>query len=293
MTGPANNKGAQGGLLNVIMMPVILSALILGILIYNLVSTIIVLSNGGEVVADEEKLNAYVEAYAKDFEDPTYIKNAIVVLPLYDEDAEALVFYVRGGGNVNAEVTNMFSAFEGKVVGTPSYQTEFTNGLIAAMVHMSAEYVKLDLRDSFIKNFDENKMPSPDAIQKEGFPYAINTEVLELELASFEAQTEVPVIVIADTAANVFGRETPVMDIIIIVLLAAVLALSIASLVKKIRTYNRLVNDFGAQQANPIRVNARSPYYDEDDEDDEPINGEATEVDDEDEEETKENSDEE
>ena len=277
MTGPANNKGAQGGLLNVILMPVILSAIILGILIYNLVTTIIVLSNGGEVVYDDEKLNTYVEEYAKSFEEPSYVKNAVVVIPIYDEDAETLSFFVRGGGNVNSEVTNMFGSFEGKVIGTPSYKENFTSGMIAAMTHMSAEYVKLDLRDSFIKNFDESKMPDPAVTVKEGFPYAINAEELGMELLAFEAETGVPVIVIADTAANAFGRETPVMDIIILVLLAAVLALSIVSLVKKIRAYKRVANDFGNQQPNRIHVNARSPYYDEDD--DEPVEGEATEVD--------------
>jgi hypothetical protein len=58
-------------------------------------------------------------------------------------------------------------------------------------------------------------------------------------------------------------------------------------MIKKIRTYNRLVNDFGnASEPNKVHVNARSPYYDEDD--DEPIEGEAKDVsDDEDEEDDK------
>lgn len=292
MTGPANNRGNKPTLMSVILMPIILSAVILGILIYNLVSTIIVLSNGGEVTYDEEVLNGYVEQYAAGFKDSSYLKNTVVVLTVYDEDTEKLSFFVRGGSNVNSEAVNMFAAFEGKVTGTPDYKNAFTTGLIIAMEHMSAEYVKLDLRDSFIKNFDETKMPSPAVVVKEGFPYAIKADEIGMELLAFEAETEVPVVIIADTAANIFGRSTPVMDIIILVLLAAVLALSIASLVKKIRTFKRLENDFGTQEPSHIRVNARSPYYDEDDDEDAPVGNEANGESDEDEEDSEAQTDE-
>ena len=295
MTGPANNKGTKSGLLNVIAMPIVLIVLATAFLIYNLVSTISVLVNGGEIVYDEEVLKNYLSTnYSESFKGTGIEqKSGMVIFFLYNEDTKQMEFTVKAGDNIRSDVTAIFATdsefgtYLKNNVKSDNYEATLSKSLSGVMTHMAAKVKALDLTSNFSKNYDSSKLTDPSLKIKEGFGFTVKNDEIKASLDTFEAQTGIPVVIVLDTAVNAFGRTTPVTDILMIVLLVAVIALCTASMIKKIRTYNRLVNDFGdAREPNKVHVNARSPYYDEDD--DEPIEGEAKDVsDDEDEEESK------
>ena len=285
MTGPANNRGAKVGLINVIAMPIVIIALATGILIYNLVSTISILANGGEIVYDEEVLNTYLTTNYSDSFKGTGVEqqSGMVIFFLYNEDTNQMEFTIKPGSNIRSDVTAIFATdsefgtYLKNNVKSDSYEATLSKSLSGVMTHMAEKVEKLDLTSNFSKNYDESKMAGSALKIKEGFGFTVKNDEINASLAAFEAETGIPVVIVLDTAVNAFGRTTPVTDILMIVLLVAVIALCTASMIKKIRTYNRLVSDFGnAAEPNKIHVNARSPYYDEDD--DEPIEGEAKDV---------------
>ena len=283
MTG---NYGQQHrghiSLFSVISTPVLIILLATALLVYNLITLIGVLVNGGEIVYEEETINKYVSSvYDGSFKKASAPKSGLAIMFFYNEDTNVMEYTIKAGANVSTYVTAIF-ATDSKFgtllksnVKMESYKTSLAAGLSTTMAKMADEVVKLDLISNFVYNHDMGNMPSSVAIVKDKNVISEeNAAVITEALEKFTKETGIPVVMTIDSAVNAFGRKIPVTDILMVVLLIAVIGLCTYNLVKKIRDYNRIKNDFGVEEPNRIHVNARSPYYDE--EDDEPVHQEET-----------------
>ena len=301
MTG---NYGGQGRgnitLFNVIATPLIIVILASILLITNLVGLIGVLVNGGEIVYEEENVNTYTSNVYKEEFGKAEGKNAkdsgVVVMFFYNEDTNIWEHTVNVGSNVRSEIKNVFSGESSPMVTyltdnvkTDSNSADFVKAVTKMMPELANKIEEYDLTSPFTKNNDLTKMPVSKAVLT---PLGKANEVLaedgtvimsvsqgeELSLAmiEFTNATGIPFVMTIDTSVNAFGRTIPTTDIFMVVLLVLVVALCVFSMVKKIREFNRIKNDFAGQDPlqpeGGIKVNARSPYYDEDDEDEVVVN---------------------
>lgn len=274
------NYGQQGGqqpsLVSVIMTPVILLVLVTVLLISNLVGLIGVLSKGGNINYDEEVVTKYLTtANDKAFKTSSAPGNGYTICVFYDENDKTLLFETAGGNNIRTEA-KAFLKPDGKL-GTlmqdylkdEKNRTNFAGCIASSIYGATDEIVKLNLTDSFTYKSDKTNMPAPAVAVDESAKELIKdgSAAVLLALQYLEDKTGITVNLTFDTSAHAFGKKVPVTDVLMVVLLVAIAGLCTFNLVKKIRAYNRIKNDFGDQEPNRIHVNARSPYYDEDDED--------------------------
>lgn len=280
------NYGQQSGaqqpsLFSVILTPVILLVLVVGMLIYNLVGLIGVLVKGGNINYDEEVVNTYLDnAYKNAFDKVTAKDSAITICFFYDKDDKSLRFETRGGDNIRPEAKALLRP-DGKLgsaiqdyLKKEENRSNFAGCISNAFYVVTDEITKLKLTDCFTYVRDYGNMPDSfvtlvelNSETKETFIEGEKAGDITNALMYLKARTGITVNVTVDTSEHAFGRNVPMMDILMIVLLVALAGLCTFNLVKKIRAYNRIKNDFGTQEPNRIHVNARSPYYDEDDDD--------------------------
>ena len=283
------NYGQQGApqqtLLSVILTPILLLALVVGVLIYNLVGLIGVLSKGGNINYDQTLVNNYLTAAEKAaFEGVSARDNCLSICVFYDENDNSLRYDITGGTNIRSEARNYFST-NGKLgalvqnyLNDEKNKGNFVGALTSSIYGVADEIVKLNLTSSFTYNrvVDPTNRAYPDVTlvelnsqTHETYISVAEAAYIESALVYLEEKTGIVVDLQIDTSVHAFGKNVPAMDVLMVVLLAAIAGLCTFNLVKKIRTFNRIKNDFGDQEQSRIRVNARSPYYDEDDDDDE------------------------
>ncbi len=299
MTGNYGGQQGRGNvtLFNVIATPLLIIILTSVLLITQLVGLIGVLVNGGEIVYEEEALNSYVtDVYNKQFkvEGKNAKDSGIAIMFFYNEDKEMVEHTVKFGSNISSKVQ---AAFSGESSAMNKYLTDKVNKegrkdslakvLSGMMAELSKEIEEYDLTSPFVQNTELGKVPSSAAVimpvekknekaqpltTEEGTVLMTVAEEAELSKAmvEFTKNTGIPVVMSIDTSVRAFGRAVPTSDIFMVVLLLLVFALCTVNLVKKIRDYNRIKNDFAGQEPvqGGIKVNARSPYYDEDEDED-------------------------
>jgi len=300
MTGNYGGQQGRGNvtLFNVIATPLLIIILASVLLITNLVSLIGILVNGGEIVYEKEALNTYVtDVYDGQFKvSGKNAKNSgIAIMFFYNEDKEIIEHTVKIGTNVSAKVQ---AAFSGESSAMNEYLKNKVNSadrkdslatVLTGMVNELAKEIDgYDLTSPFVQNTELNKVPASAAIimpvEKKGekaqplttedgtvLMSAADEAQLSKAMVEFTKTTGIPVVLTIDTSVRAFGRSVPTSDIFMVVLLLLVVALCVVNLVKKIRDYNRIKNDFAGQdpaQQGGIKVNARSPYYDEDEDGD-------------------------
>lgn len=256
-------------LLNVILTPILIIAIALGFMIYNLVSLIPTLANGGNIAYDQTVLDEYqTKEYNSAFKNAPAEGNGLVITFMYNEDTNAMEYVIKAGNNLRTQVTDIFKVegefgqYLNKHATSDNYKATFSKSLVNAMDHMAKEVTELDLTDVFNKNYKDGQMPEPKLVDKSGF--SLDVKAVNAELKEFYDETGISVTVVVDNAAKVFGRSIPVTDILLMVLILLVIVMTTVSLVKKIRAYKRGEFNAPAQgQGAPIRVNPRSPYYDE------------------------------
>ena len=291
MTGYGAGQGAQrGGLLSVILMPLLLIVLVLGLLIYNLVGTIGILSRGGEFVYVEETFKTHLNGvYNAGVKDVKATDSALAIIFLYDVDKNTMSYEVKAGSNLMNEVTDLFGVDkdfgkllnDNKVVSRTDYSKTFAEDLGKVMNKMATKINELNLNNVFVRKY-ESDTTFPDAMLRTDEKVSMsldNSDALKSALAEFTAETGVPVIVSVGTYEGLFGRTIPWTGILFDVLLLAVAAYLIFNLIKKIRAYKRIEADFATQPQ--VQQPVRSPYYD--DEEDEEESDEEYEYEDEEE----------
>lgn len=292
-------------LFNVIATPLIIIILASVLLVTNSIGLISALVKGGNITYDETAVtNKKTEIYETLFKDGVKDKNAqgsgVAIMFFYNDDNSTWEYAVQGGDNVNKDfVTAVFTdkestmvkyltdsltkkvTVDGKEVVEPKKGDELTATIVGLLDKLAAsvdEYdgillkkVSAEIAASTallypIEDTKKGEEPQPVKSEKGAELLSVaNGEAITAALANFTAKTGIHVSMTFDNSVRAFGRTIPTTDIIMVVLLLAVVALCVFNLVKKIRDYNRIKNDFGGQEANPIKVNARSPYYDEDD----------------------------
>ena len=290
MTGRYGQGGApRQSLFSVIMTPLIITILATGLLIYNLIGLIGVLVNGGEIVYEEETLNAYkTDAYKENFkfEGATGTQNGLTLMFFYNEDLDTVECTYVVGTNIQNSISNLLNS-ETEGIGAAlerhskvgNYKDTVVANISAAIDEIAESIEELDLINSFVKHYSSKNIGDPAVkVKDESFITQKSADELLPHLVEFEAKTGIPVYVVIDTAVNAFGRTIPVTDILMVVLILLIITLCVVNMVKKIRAYKRVQDDFGGQEANRIQVNARSPYYDEDDEEDEEAEDEEGEI---------------
>lgn len=250
--------GLFGGLLGIIMLPIIviiISIAVIGIYVSSTVSSI---ANGGEIVYNEETFQDYAMGeYGKHFTDnETYEDNVLVVL-LTSEDNSRYYCIAIVGDNVNYRINEMFgnetTAFGRAITGSiaENYKYSLDSNLAMAMGKMADSIEALNLKSSFTA---ENDMSNKAESKLVNYTDLTMTEkTVNDSLASFTETTGIPAVVVVETAETVFGKTMPVGSILFIIILVALVGFCIAYIVKRVREKKQYDKDFKGDSGTGFR----------------------------------------
>ena len=238
-----------GGLLGIILAPIIVilfALLFLGIYLY---STVTIIANGGQVVYDEEKFQDYaMSEYSKHFTDDTTHEDNVLITVLTSEDNSQYYCIAIVGDNLNYRVNEMFGgegtefarAIKGSVA--ENYKYSLDSNLALAMNKMTNNITNLGLDSSF--QIDNDMSSKTDSKLVNYTSLTMTEKTVNDSLKSFTEETGIPAIIVVEAAENVFGKTMPTGSIVLLLALVALIIVCIVHIVKKVREKKARDKDF-------------------------------------------------
>ncbi len=234
--------GCLGGLLGMIMFPLII-LLIVGVMLFGYVGRVMTnLANGGVISYNEATFQQYADKqYAQEFGSSakTYEDNVLIVF-LTNEEYDGYYCIAWVGNNINYGINEMFgdqtTAFGRAMISSINseyYEYSLSANLAMAMNSMTQSISALDLESPFIKNPVSQSAITPHVTNKT--PLNINEDTVNTALEEFTDETGITAVIVVDTMENVFGKYMPVSDIIFLVIMGVAIIFAIVLIVKAVK----------------------------------------------------------
>ena len=233
--------GCLGGLLGIIMLPLIL-LLVVAVLLFGIIgSAISNVANGGIISYNEQTFQEYADKrYAEEFSSYPAYENNILIVFLTNEEADGYYAIAWVGDNIRSEISDMFgdetTAFGYVMNGSINaeyYTYSLDSNLASVMEKMSTRIKSLGLSSAF-----RSPVASDENFQSHLTNYSdvpMTKETVDGACQNFTAETNIPVVIVVDTMENVFGKTLPLSDIITVLLLIGVAVVAIVFIVKGVK----------------------------------------------------------
>ncbi len=261
--------GCLGGLLGVLMLPIIL-LLVVGIGLFSIIGTTVSnVANGGVIGYDEAVFQEYADKqYATEFGSvPSAYEDHILIVLLTNEEADGYYAIAWVGDNIHGSISDMFgdeTTTFGRTmiscINSEYYAYSLDTNLARVMEIMTDEITDLGLKSSF-----RTESPLAGSIESHVTNYtelSITEETVNGALQSFTEETGISAVITIETMENVFGKSLPMSTIITLVVLVALAILAIVLLVRGIK--NRK-NGNGNNKDGNGSYNQKSQYDNQND----------------------------
>ena len=241
--------GLISGLLGIIMLPII--AIFIGVLflIIYVQSTLNIIADGGEIVYNEEKFSQYsMEQYNKYFTDSETYDDNVMIVVLTTEENEEYYCILNPGENLNTKIYDIFgnaqSRFGRIIVGSISDNYKYTldTDIAKAVEEVTVVVDNLGLPSSFKEATD--KSGAKPSVLINYTDLEITEKTVNNALEDFTEKTDIPMVVVVDTAENVFGKTMPWGSIIFIIAVISLIVFCVYFIIKKVRERKRIDKDF-------------------------------------------------
>lgn len=234
--------GCLGGLIGALMAPIILLMLAVVLLFSFVGSAVSNVANGGIVIYSEEAFQKYAnEQYMKEFStsgEPD--EDNLLIVFLTNEEADEYYVIAWVGDNLRTEINLLFgdeyTAFGRAVhqsINAEYHAYSLSANLAAVMATMTDEVNRLNLSSSFINEPDNNNMVESHLTNHS--PLAMNAETVDTALKTFTEETGISAVIVVDTMENVFGKNIPLSDILLILGFVALIVVAIVMIVRGVK----------------------------------------------------------
>ncbi len=233
--------GCLGGLLGIIMLPIII-LLVVGMLLFGIIGSAVAnVASGGIISYDEQVFQQYADKrYAEEFSSSSAYEDNILIVFLTNEEADGYYAIAWVGDNIRGEINELFgdetTAFGYVMQGSVNseyYAYSLDSNLASVMEKMTDRVEALNLDSSFRSQADRSNTVVSHLTNHSELPLA--KEVVDGSCQSFTEATDIPIVIVVDTMENVFGKTLPIYDIIIVIVLIAVAVVAIVFIVKAIK----------------------------------------------------------
>ena len=236
--------GCLGGLLGALMAPLIL-LLIVGVMMFGMIaSTLTNVANGGIVSYNEKTFQDYAdEQYLRAFGSSDATEDNILIVVLINEERVYPPKYIPwGGSNIVDEVSALFAErrdFDQAMDGTIQqyYANSLDEDLAKVMRTMTRKIANLNLKSSFYDEYSHENSPESKLINYTELKMTEKT--VNDALVSFTEATEIPVVIVVEDMEDVFGKNLPMEDVIILVVLAALGVVAIVTIVRTVKNRDK------------------------------------------------------
>ncbi len=245
--------GCLGGLLSLILGPIIILAL-LALMIFGIVSSSLTsIANGGTAVSNQPQIQAfadkeYKEAFGK-YEN--YESNLLIVF-LANEDQDGYDCIAWVGDNIEDDINEIFggdgSPFARIIrsnINSEYYAYSLDSNLSGAVGDLEDEILSLGLPSSFKDKNVPGDIPDSKLINQTDLE--LTEKTVNTALNSFTEATGIPTVIVVDTVENVYGKGLTGMDIAVIIMLVIIAGLGIFLIV---RAYRKNKNNPGGPGNN-------------------------------------------
>ena len=202
-------RGCFGGILNLILLPIIM----LIIFIYILLGNIGGMFGMGGVSYNEEKLQKYAdEQYAAEFsKGETYEDNLLIVF-LTNKKSDGYYCIAWVGDNIDSRISNMFGdeytefgATVNSSVNDSYYAYSLDKNLASVMDTMGDKIVSLGLGSSF---YTEHEHYASSSHLTNKTDLSLSEETVNRSLEEFTKKTGIPAVIVVDSMEEVLGGVT-------------------------------------------------------------------------------------
>ena len=239
--------GCLGGLLGVLLLPIVLVLIVSFMLISIVGSAVTNVTNGGSIYYDEAVFQQYADdQYAAEFSQYSNYENNLLIVFLANEEADGYYAIAWVGDNIHSQINYMFgdeTTTFGRVmqgsINREYYAYSLDSNLANVMDQMGAEIDRLGLDSSFRTNKTSKNPPTSHLTNRSSL--SLTEETVNDSLQAFTEKTEIPVVIVVDTMENVFGKTIPMGDIITVIFLLVILGVAIYLIVRTLK--NRKNND--------------------------------------------------
>lgn len=257
------------------MLPIFL-VIFAGLLLFSFMgSAFSSVSQGGEIVYDEEAFQDYADArYQAEFGSAAAYEDQILLVVLTYENQSDYNHIAWVGDHVDTRIGNMFGNNYTKLgktmlnsINASSYKYSLDANLAQVMETMADEVVKLGLDSSF--KCEENHASVT--------PHLTNMSALSMTdatvndaLVDFAEATGITMVIVVDEAEDVFGRSVSTGDLFFVIVSIGLLVLAVYLIVRAVKN-NRNAGQGQNGQQNGQQSNQQNgssdqqntgPYYD-------------------------------
>lgn len=263
--GPRFYGGCLGGLLGMMIFPIILILMAVVLVFSALSSSLMVLSDGGVVYYNEETFQDYAnEQYYAEFGGAAATEDNILIVLLTAENYYDYCYIGWVGDHVATDINNLFGA-EGTALGNAisaavpqNYKYSLDSNLAQVMESLTARINGLGLSSSF-KCREEHGRVESHLTNKSDLP--LTEDTVNTALKAFTESTGISAVIVVDEMEDVFGRTMPAGAIVTLVMAAVILIIAIWLIVKVVRNRKRGGNNPGSGQQNSQYSNSYNDQY--------------------------------
>ena len=236
--------GCLGGFLGALMAPIIL-LLVVGIMLMAMVGTAFSnVSNGGVISYSEEAFQDYANTeYYKAFGNSKATEDNILIVVLTNEESDGYYCIAWVGDNINDSINRMFgddtTAFGQSIIASINdyYAYSLDSNLAMVMNTMTDKVSDLGLQSSFKKTYSHENSPKSHLVNYTDL--SLTEDTVNDALIAFTEETEIPVVIVVEDMETVFGKNIPVEDVFIIVILAALGVVAIVTIVRTVKNRSK------------------------------------------------------
>ena len=226
------------------MAPIIL-LLVVGIMLMAMVGTAFSnVSNGGVISYSEEAFQDYANTeYYKAFGNSKATEDNILIVVLTNEESDGYYCIAWVGDNINDSINRMFgddtTAFGQSIIASINdyYAYSLDSNLAMVMNTMTDKVSDLGLQSSFKKTYSHENSPKSHLVNYTDL--SLTEDTVNDALIAFTEETEIPVVIVVEDMETVFGKNIPVEDMFIIVILAALGVVAIVTIVRTVKNRSK------------------------------------------------------
>lgn len=260
--------GCLGGLLGIIMGPVIALALVVMFAIVFVGSSFTSVFSGGTVRYDEATFQRYAdERYAEEFGESGAYEDNLLIVFLVDEESENYYTIAWIGNNVRSEVSDMFGneyTEFGRVVNSSVadyYEFSLSSNLASIMEKMGGRVKSLGLKSSF--RTQESHADSPKSHLTNYTSLNISEQTVNAALEDFTRLTDIPAVIVVDYMESVFGKSLHMTDVVIVLVFVAIMGVTVYMIIRSVRdNKNNKDNGDDSNNSNKNDKEKRNGGYD-------------------------------
>lgn len=245
--GMYGSSGCLGGLLSIILLPILLIFFAVIIIFSTLSSTFVEVSNGGSVRYEEAAMQAYAdEQYAKIFADAEGYEDNILIVFLVDDDRYQYQYIAWVGDHIADDINDMFGNNHtdlGRAINSSVgeyYEYSLDRDLAKAVGILTN---KLDGRSGRFATVCEESNTNVDSRLINQTDMDLNQETVGVALTLFAETTGIPMVILVEDSADVFGKQLSISSIITIIIAGVLMLVAIVLIVKAIKSANNRQNN--------------------------------------------------